>query len=171
MANRFGLTGADVVVDLFGNVQTTTATLHATEADATGNANVIATVTITAGRWTYTHATLTLVWLRLLDGTVWPIPSVDATIAANAAIARTPDQIITGTITRDANGALTSASVTWPDGKSGTYTADTVSTSFPGAVDGYHITHGSPVTQTYTQPTVTRDATGAVTTLPAIVVT
>jgi hypothetical protein len=87
-------------------------------------------------------------------------------------LAKAPDTLITGAVTRDSNGAATSAPVVWPDGSPGTYTADTVSTAFPGAVDGYHITYGSPVTKTYTQPAVTRDAaTGAATSVPAIVVT
>lgn len=85
--------------------------------------------------------------------------------------AANPDTIVTGTITRDSNGAATSAGVTWPDGTTGTYTADTVSTAFPGAVDAYHVTYGSPVTKTYTQPAVTRDpSTGAVTNRPALTV-
>jgi len=84
------------------------------------------------------------------------------------ALARTPDVLITGTVTRNSAGAVTSAPVTWPDGVTGTYTADTLSTLFPGAVDAYHVTHGSA---TYTQPAVTRDATGAVTAAPQIVVT
>lgn len=97
--------------------------------------------------------------------------SLSASIAQVAAWARNPDQLIAGAITRDANGAATSAPVVWPDDSPGTYTADTVSTAFPGAVDGYHITYGSPVTMTFTQPTVTRDGTtGAVTNAPAIVV-
>ncbi len=85
-------------------------------------------------------------------------------------LARTPDALIAGTVTRDANGAATSAPVVWPDGTPGTYTADTLSTAFPGAVDAYHITYGAPVTKTYTQPLVTRDTTGAAITVPAIVV-
>lgn len=86
-------------------------------------------------------------------------------------LARTPDVLISGTVTRDGNGAATSAPVVWPDGTAGTYTADTVSTVFPGAVDAYHITYGSPVTKTYTQPAVTRDpASGVTTAVPAIVV-
>jgi hypothetical protein len=94
-----------------------------------------------------------------------------AQTAKRAQIARNPDLIITGTITRDANGAATSAPVTWPDGTPGTYTADTVSTAFPGAVDAYHITYGSPPSNTYTQPAITRDpATGAATNVPAITV-
>lgn len=86
----------------------------------------------------------------------------------NMQLARTPDQIIVGAVTRDANGAATTAAVTWPDGTTGIYTADTVSTLFPGAVDAYHITYGT--SRTYTQPAVTRDSSGAVITLPAIVV-
>jgi hypothetical protein len=89
-----------------------------------------------------------------------------------AALARIPDGLIAGTVIRDANEAATSAPVVWPDGTAGTYTADTVSTAFPGAVDAYHITYGSPtVLKTYTQPLITRDATGAAITVPAIVVT
>ena len=90
--------------------------------------------------------------------------------AKRAQIARNPDLIITGAITRDANGAALSAPVTWPDGAAGTYTADVVSTAFPGAVDAYHITYGSPVAATYTQPAVTRDSSGATTNVPAITV-
>lgn len=86
-------------------------------------------------------------------------------------LAANPDSIIVGEITRDSDGAATSASVVWPDGSPGTYTADIVSTTFPGAIDGYHITYGSPLIRTYTQPTVTRNSLGAVTTRPAIVVT
>lgn len=82
-----------------------------------------------------------------------------------------PDSIISGAITRDANGAATSAPVVWPDGSPGTYTADAVSTAFPGAVDAWHITYGSPVTKTVTQPAVTRDSTnGTVTNRPAMTV-
>lgn len=67
---------------------------------------------------------------------------LSASIAQLKQWARNPDLLITGAITRDANGAATSAPVTWPDGVTGTYTADTLSTAFPGAVDAYHITYG-----------------------------
>jgi len=87
-----------------------------------------------------------------------------------ASLARNPDALISGVVTRDANGAATSAPVVWPDGAPGTYTALVVSSAFPGAVDSYSITYGSPVTTTYTQPTVTRDANGAAVTVPAITV-
>lgn len=85
-------------------------------------------------------------------------------------LARTPDVLIAGAVTRNSDGAATSAPVVWPDGTAGTYTATTLSTAFPGAVDAYTVTYGLPVTKTYTQPAVTRDANGAATAVPAIVV-
>jgi hypothetical protein len=101
---------------------------------------------------------------------------IAATLAASptsltrAQMAKTPDLLITGTITRDANGVIASASVVWGDGTAGTFTTDSIDAS--GAINGYHITYGSsPVVNTYTQPTITRDATGAATNVPAIVVT
>lgn len=89
-----------------------------------------------------------------------------------AMYARSPEMLIVGPITRDlASGAALSASVAWHDGTPGTYTALSTSSSFPGAVDSYQITYGSPVSQTFTQPSVTRDpATGVTTNVPAIVV-
>lgn len=81
------------------------------------------------------------------------------------------DALIVGAITRDSNGAATSATVAWPDGTGGTYTATTASTAFPGAVDAYTVTYAGSPTKTVTQPAVTRDATtGAVTTRPAMTV-
>lgn len=87
-------------------------------------------------------------------------------------LAGNPDLLIAGTITRDANGAATTAPVVWPDGRPGQYTATTVSTAFPGAVDAYTITYdGVDADFTYTQPAVTRDSTtGAVTARPAVTV-
>ena len=82
-------------------------------------------------------------------------------------LARVPEALIDGTITRDSNGAPIAAAVLWPDGTDGNYVADVVSTAFPGSVDAYHITYGS--TLTYTQPAVTRDSSGAVIVTPAIV--
>ena len=96
--------------------------------------------------------------------------ALDATYATHKNLARNPDLLIVGTVTRDSNGAATSAPVVWPDGSPGTYTATTLSSAFPGAVDAYTVTYGSPVTKTYTQPAVTRNASGAATAVPAIVV-
>lgn len=102
------------------------------------------------------------------------VPTAEANLRAAYAgfvnLARSPDLLITGAVTRDTNSAATAATVTWPDGTTGTYTATTVSTAFPGAVDAYTITYGSPATRTYTQAAVTRDANGVVTSIPAIAV-
>jgi hypothetical protein len=75
--------------------------------------------------------------------------------------------------TRDANGAISTATVVWPDGSTGTFTTDTASTAFPGAIDAYHVTYvnGATGTKTVTQAAVTRDlTTGAVTAQPALAV-
>lgn len=80
------------------------------------------------------------------------------------------DALIVGAVTRDANGAATSAGVVWPDGTSGTYTATTVSVVFPGAVDAYTVTYAGSPTRTVTQPALTRDSNGAVTSRPAMTV-
>ena len=77
-------------------------------------------------------------------------------------------QLVSGT--RDANGALTSATIKWPDGVSGVFTADTLSTAFPGAIDAWHATYAGTPAKTVTQPAVTRDANGAVTVQPAITI-
>ncbi|HWI05731.1 MAG TPA: hypothetical protein VNT52_18130 [Acidimicrobiales bacterium] len=89
------------------------------------------------------------------------------TYAGDAELAALLDPIIVGAITRDANGAATSAGVVWPDGTAGAYTATTVSSAFPGAVDAYTVTKGA---LTFTQPAVTRNSDGAVTNRPAVTV-
>lgn len=81
------------------------------------------------------------------------------------------DALIVGAVTRNSNGAATSAGVIWPDGSAGSYTATTVSTTFLGAVDAYTVTWVGSSTKTVTQPAVTRDATtGAVTNRPVMTV-
>ncbi|RWR12556.1 hypothetical protein D8Y23_16620, partial [Microbacterium enclense] len=75
--------------------------------------------------------------------------------------AKLPDLLITGSIKRNADQAVTSAAVVWPDGTPGTFAATTLSTAFPGGVDGYTITYGSPVVKTFTQPVITRNSDGA----------
>lgn len=73
--------------------------------------------------------------------------------------------------TRDANEAIVTASIVWPDGATGAFTTDIASTAFPGAIDAWHATHIlSGITKTVTQPAVTRDANGAVTAQPAITI-
>lgn len=58
----------------------------------------------------------------------------------------------------------------WPDGTTGMYTATTVSSAFPGAVDAYTVTYLGAATKTVTQAAVTRNSVGAVTAQPALVV-
>ena len=91
--------------------------------------------------------------------------------AALLQLARDPEQLFAGAITRDTNGAPISAVVRWPDGVDGNYSG-TASVNFPGAVSAYTITRvGSPVV-TFTQPAVTRDTTtGLVTNRPPITIT
>jgi hypothetical protein len=95
--------------------------------------------------------------------------SLNYSFVGIAQAAKNPDLLIVGAITRDSNQAVTSAAVMWPDGTPGTFTADTLSTAFPGAVDAYHITYGNPVSRTFTQPAITRNTAGAATTVPRIV--
>ncbi len=100
--------------------------------------------------------------------TLTPAPTPDPSWVSTMSLqlARTPEDIIVGAITRDGNGAPTSAGVVWPGGTTGTFTG-TPSGTFPGSLDSYTITYGT--TRTYTQPTVTRDGNGNITTQPAIV--
>lgn len=74
--------------------------------------------------------------------------------------------------TRDDNGAIVTADIVWPDGSTGTFATDIASTDFPGAIDAWHATYvNNGITKTITQPSVTRDANGAVTAQPAITIT
>ncbi len=72
--------------------------------------------------------------------------------------------------TRDANSAITTATIIWPDGTAGVFTTDVASTAFPGAIDAWHATYASTPSKLITQPTVTRDANGAVIAQPAITI-
>ena len=83
--------------------------------------------------------------------------------AQNLALARDPSRLWVGAVTYT-DGAPTAADILWPDGVTGTYTG-TPSTTFPGTIDAYTLTHGNT---TYTQPAVTRDVDGNITEQPAI---
>lgn len=83
------------------------------------------------------------------------------------AAATNPETMITGNIIRNADGVVISADVSWDDGTPGIYAA-TPSSTFVTAVESYYITYGSPVTKTYTQPTMTRDIDGNLVTRPAV---
>jgi hypothetical protein len=72
--------------------------------------------------------------------------------------------------TRDANSAIISASIVWPDGVTGVFTTDIASVAFPGAIDAWHATYAGTPAKLITQPSVTRDVNGAVTAQPAITI-
>lgn len=72
--------------------------------------------------------------------------------------------------TRDANSAIISANIVWPDGTAGVFTTDVASVDFPGAIDAWHATYATVVPKLITQTAVTRDANGAVTAQPAIII-
>lgn len=99
-----------------------------------------------------------------------PHPQYTLTQELMAGVAREPELILTGTVTRNAAGAATASAVTWPDGTPGTYSATTVNATNAALVDAYTITYGSPVTRTFTQPAVTRRADGAITARPPMTV-
>lgn len=71
---------------------------------------------------------------------------------------------------RDANSAIITASIVWPDGITGTFTTDVASTAFPGAIDAWHATYEGPPSKLITQMSVTRDENGAVIAQPAITI-
>jgi len=74
------------------------------------------------------------------------------------------------TATRNSNDVITTASIVWPDGATGTFTTDTINTTF-NAIDAWHATHIlSAVTKTVTQTAVTRNSNGAVTAQPVITI-
>ncbi|OZD03901.1 hypothetical protein CH275_16045 [Rhodococcus sp. 06-235-1A] len=96
--------------------------------------------------------------------------SLDSSYAPVSRAAKNPDEIAVGAITRSANGAATGFSVVWDDGATGVFVG-TESTTTPGAIDSYTVTHVlGGVTTTYTQPALTRNASGAVTARPAMTV-
>ena len=71
---------------------------------------------------------------------------------------------------RDANSAIISANIIWPDNVTGVFTTDIASSEFPGAIDAWHATYAGSPAKLITQPAVTRDASGAVTAQPAITI-
>lgn len=79
------------------------------------------------------------------------------------------EMLLSGTITRDANNVVTTSGVIWPDGSTGTFTATTVNSTFK-CVDAYTVTYVNGSTKTVTQPAVTRNASGYVTTYPVATV-
>ena len=90
-------------------------------------------------------------------------------VAPLKAWAKNPDQLVAGTLTYS-SGLLSSATVEWPDGKTGILNI-TSRQSGTDAVTGYTVTRvEGTTTKTYTQPTITRDPSGAATNVPQITV-
>jgi len=94
--------------------------------------------------------------------------SLSATYVGLVQAAKNPDLLVAGAVTVDGSDLVTSAVVAWPDGTPGTLTI--TSRDANSAVLAYNITYGSPVTKTFTQPTITRNTNGAATNVPQIVV-
>jgi len=76
----FGLLPSDVVANSRGDVEGgVTLSLYATQADADASTGLLAAVTSDLlGRWTYTHATLGVVWVRTPPGVDLPFGAVYA---------------------------------------------------------------------------------------------
>ena len=71
--------------------------------------------------------------------------------------------------TRNSNDVITSASIKWPDGTTGIFTATTINATF-NTVDEFTATYDSTPVKTATQPLVTRNSNGAVTAQPVITI-
>lgn len=85
-------------------------------------------------------------------------------------LAREPSQLFAGDVSPDDYGAPLSAVLAWPDGVAGVFSG-TPSADFPGALDGWTVTRVGAPTVTFTQPTVTRNASGHITNRPPITMT
>lgn len=66
----------------------------------------------------------------------------------------------------DSSGAITSATVGWPDGSNGTYTTTSKNSVF-NVPDSYTVTHVNSGL-TVSQPAVTRNANGDITAQPTL---
>jgi hypothetical protein len=78
------------------------------------------------------------------------------------------DPLVATVATSDPAGAPLTRTVRWPDGAAGAFT---ITRDAASSVSGYVVTHVlAGTTSTFTQPTITRDANGAVTSRPAITV-
>jgi hypothetical protein len=71
--------------------------------------------------------------------------------------------------TRNADNVITTASVKWPDGTSGTFTTTTINTTF-NTIDAYTVTYVGSTTKTVTQAEVTRNDDGAVIAQPELTI-
>jgi hypothetical protein len=84
-------------------------------------------------------------------------------------LARNPESLFAGSVEPDGNGAPISAVVEWPDGVPGVFSGSP-SPDFPGALDGWTVTRVGAPTVTFTQPTVTRNGSGHITSRPPMTI-
>ena len=112
-----------------------------------------------------------------------------AASATNASNAQTAAEVLLGTtsniqllgwayaqafaatsVTRNVNNVITTASIVWPDGATGTLTTDIINTTF-NTINAWHATHIlNGVTKTVTQTAVTRNSSGAVIAQPVLTI-
>ncbi|MBD8056721.1 hypothetical protein ICV35_24030 [Rhodococcus ruber] len=88
-------------------------------------------------------------------------------VSRYAELARVPDVILAGAVTRNADGVVTAADVVWPNGVAGVFTATSINATHK-TVDAYEITYGAPPKYTFIQPTITRNGGGYATNIPPI---
>jgi len=88
MSSTFGDQPGDVVTSSRGDVLNgVSLSLYPTRADAVAQTNVLGTVvTNLLGRWSYTDASLTVVWVRTLDGQVYSVEDPTVLDAAKIAL-------------------------------------------------------------------------------------
>lgn len=73
--------------------------------------------------------------------------------------------------TRDADGAITTATIQWPSGATGVYTTDTKDATNKFLANAWHATYvDGATTKTVTQALMTRDAQGRILTQPPITI-
>ena len=107
-----------------------------------------------------------------------PLGLIDAAIGLLGGGASVTDEGLIGwtegglyeltSITRDADNVPTTATAKWPDGSAGVFTVTSKNATWL-AIDAYTITHVNG-SKTVTQAAVTRNASGAITTKPALTV-
>lgn len=69
------------------------------------------------------------------------------------------EAFLIATASRDANGLITTASIKWPDGVTGTFTTDAVNSTWT-AIDAFHATYNAAGTKTVTLVVGSRDRFG-----------
>jgi hypothetical protein len=93
---------------------------------------------------------------------------INASVAVLTAWAESGSYEVT-TATYDADNVITTATVKWPDGSTGTFTTTSKGLEWL-SVDAYTVTHMTS-SQTVTQTTITRDSNGNIIVKPELTVT